>query len=208
MRKLLRGFVWLIKATLLLACIGSVYLWWHSYRSYDRITWTKYYESAREVRRYRVFVDSSDGRFVFLWVRSIAGSGPRLDSYRDWAGRAAGKSIWYHDLWNSFTDRGRWNHPSYKRFGPVIWKTETEHDPGMSGDSGQIGIAYWPLTPLLGVWPVMSLALCLHRRARIRRRRRTGHCEFCGYDLRATPSQGGALLECCPECGRGTLAMV
>src|SRR4051794_39164361 len=36
-----------------------------------------------------------------------------------------------------------------------------------------------------------------------RRRRRTarGRCAACGYDLRATPEAGGALLARCPECG-------
>lgn len=36
MRKILRNFFWIIKGTLLLACMGSVFLWWHGYRAYDR----------------------------------------------------------------------------------------------------------------------------------------------------------------------------
>lgn len=36
---------------------------------------------------------------------------------------------------------------------------------------------------------------------RSRRRNRPGLCRSCGYDLRATPQAGGALLDRCPECG-------
>ena len=36
---------------------------------------------------------------------------------------------------------------------------------------------------------------------RMRRHPRPGRCPVCGYDLRATPVEGGALLDRCPECG-------
>lgn len=39
-----------------------------------------------------------------------------------------------------------------------------------------------------------------------RRRRRLGRCLRCGYDLRAGPRHGGALLTRCPECGQETTA--
>jgi hypothetical protein len=39
------------------------------------------------------------------------------------------------------------------------------------------------------------------RLTRADRRRAQGLCPRCGYDLRATPEKGQALLDRCPECG-------
>lgn len=58
----------------------------------------------------------------------------------------------------------------------------------------------WPFTltvPLPAVW----LLAALRRRRQRRRRSEAGHCRHCGYDLRATPQEGGPLLARCPECG-------
>ena len=61
----------------------------------------------------------------------------------------------------------------------------------------------------LGVWaagsavlPVVFLASVAGQRWRRRYRWvQAGLCGQCGYDLRATPAKGGALLDRCPECG-------
>ena len=49
-----------------------------------------------------------------------------------------------------------------------------------------ITIPFWMLVLLFGIYP--AIRLIRHRR------RRSGHCPTCGYDLRATPER-------CPECG-------
>ena len=38
--------------------------------------------------------------------------------------------------------------------------------------------------------------------ARGRKRRRTGRCPRCNYDVRATPDASGPSLPTCPECGQ------
>jgi hypothetical protein len=50
---------------------------------------------------------------------------------------------------------------------------------------------FWSLALVFGVLPTWALAGALRRRLRKPRR---GHCDGCGYDLRASPDR-------CPECG-------
>jgi hypothetical protein len=53
-----------------------------------------------------------------------------------------------------------------------------------------VNVPYWFIALAVAAPPVVAV-----RRFRARRRReRRGHCEVCGYDLRATPDR-------CPECG-------
>jgi hypothetical protein len=51
-------------------------------------------------------------------------------------------------------------------------------------------VPYWSLLSVFAVVPIARLV----QRSHTRRRRRSGHCAACGYDLRATPER-------CPECG-------
>ena len=53
-----------------------------------------------------------------------------------------------------------------------------------------IGVPYWFTAATSAVAPFFWIA----RRARLRRRRNSGRCLNCGYDLRASPLR-------CPECG-------
>jgi hypothetical protein len=59
-------------------------------------------------------------------------------------------------------------------------------------------VSDWAIAMLLALAPAIWLLRALKPRPH-------GHCRHCGYDLRATPQQGGALLHRCPECGTETM---
>jgi hypothetical protein len=52
-------------------------------------------------------------------------------------------------------------------------------------------LPYWMILTIFGALPLTRVAKLL---GRVRRRRGSGHCPTCNYDLRATPDR-------CPECG-------
>ena len=71
------------------------------------------------------------------------------------------------------------------------------NDPANPGDRWILSVRPWLPTLLAAVLP----AVWVYRFRKARRARRKGLCPACGYDLRATPEGGGALLGRCPECG-------
>jgi hypothetical protein len=58
------------------------------------------------------------------------------------------------------------------------------------GQGWGLTVSYWPLALITAAAP----AVWIEKKRRSRRRRNTGLCAKCGYDLRATPER-------CPECG-------
>jgi len=96
---------------------------------------------------------------------------------------------------------------------PRNWRFWTQSDPHrllgiITWGRASYGRSEWGMSILLPYWllacgaaaagtGVLMMSRLLHRRSR----RRAGKCVRCGYDLRATPQEGGALLDRCPECG-------
>jgi hypothetical protein len=56
-----------------------------------------------------------------------------------------------------------------------------------------LNLPYWFLVGVTVILPALSLRSAI-RRSRGRRRIKSGMCQYCGYDLRASPGR-------CPECG-------
>ena len=70
-------------------------------------------------------------------------------------------------------------------------------------DGGRVQFRPLRWSVLLGA-TAAAAGFALRRIARAERREALGAaglCPTCGYDLRATPEAGGALLNRCPECG-------
>ena len=68
------------------------------------------------------------------------------------------------------------------------------HGPASTVSGSSISVEY-----ILAVWLLVIPPAIWILRTRDLGKPRPGRCEFCGYDLRATPDQ-------CPECGRAPAA--
>jgi hypothetical protein len=89
-------------------------------------------------------------------------------------------------------------------WGPFTWGVVGTAEDNADGEYLYASAPWWAIALISGTWPVASGALLIRRRLGARRRARAGHCRRCGYDLRATPEAGGAILDRCPECGADT----
>jgi predicted RNA-binding Zn-ribbon protein involved in translation (DUF1610 family) len=93
----------------------------------------------------------------------------------------------------------------FRRLGfAVISKPRKPWDPAVGDIVFGCAVPYWFLCLLAVPLPLMW-TMRLRRRRRVARRAASGLCFSCGYDLRATPDAGGAMLAICPECGAATL---
>jgi len=83
--------------------------------------------------------------------------------------------------------------PGFDALGVTYYRVLPDSQMGLSDGSFYVAIPCLYLLILLAV-PTTLTARRIIRRGIIRRRRLNGCCEYCGYDLRASPDR-------CPECG-------
>jgi hypothetical protein len=163
---------------------------------------------------------------LLVWVRSYRWcTNHRLQHF---SGSAENRTLSTYDLlWNQGSlQLGRmtlWNYPHDE----PQWQLSSESnpaDPRAGWAGGRLGVLVYTNTwtydssrnarrrtdlVKLPIWSavVMSslipgLWLSGARRRRIRQWRLTHQrCVNCGYDLRATPQEGGTVFDRCPECG-------
>jgi hypothetical protein len=92
----------------------------------------------------------------------------------------------------------------------LSWEPRTPYRPQWAGQTNRHGFRYnvysngswYAWAPLWAVGALLAAAAALLAAlGGWPRRPKAGLCPACGYDLRATPRDGGALLDRCPECG-------
>jgi len=200
MMKRLRRLLWVVKGGLVVLCLALICLRLRSYWREDWLIHAQAIESegqgAVEMRglwfgRGWVSLDFSRRSFrlpeqseQFRSKLNEMGLSPGLNH------QSLGPEP--HAL-RFFMDEGSW--------GPVVWGGENPRPSNGRWKRRYVRIRYWPMTILCGAWPVMSLMFASGRAVRRRRIVRKGLCQRCGYDVRATPDEGGELLAVCPECG-------
>ena len=142
-----------------------------------------------------------------LWVRSYW----RSDFFAVTGGQSGDESYWRRLhiqslggslVWIGAIDWGksfppedvvlRFHHESDATSGPTFRRLfwfYTYQRKGTSSYERLIFFPHWAVAVVAGLAPLVWL-----RRHLLQRRRQSGRCVTCGYDLRATPSK-------CPECG-------
>ena len=160
----------LLTALSLLVCVASAFmcLWSGPMRRFDEVVWT--------------------GTTYHLDVQS---GGARLGVEFGWSDVPRTPRPW---TWSHLKGIDGFS-PAYEPDATVLglgWRTTSRHSAWVGGSvtSSVLLVPYWQPCILAAVLPAWRGAV----RWGTRRRRQTGRCPACGYDLRASPER-------CPECG-------
>jgi len=157
-------------------CLASLALWCCGWYGQDLV--------------FRGQLNPTRTRYRLIAARHAAG---RLIVVKSTA-EAAPDEIPPNHPWVGATRRG-WTHqkippdnpfPDTFHFALLQWRTENMN-PGMTY---VVGVRLLPLAAVSAVLPLVWL----RREIRRRLQHAAGHCQTCGYDLRASPER-------CPECG-------
>jgi len=185
--RIIRGFFWMIKGTLLAIALAALVLCPWSYWRGEQITHLNFMERLDRVKEVGFAIEWADGRIgISNWSWEFSGESlsmgflqvPSKKAGWEWSVEEKPPWFWIRD----------WEHS----FGPIRWASGTFHwsDGRLSTDNAA-SFPCWLLVLLAAAWPLTSLTLLIRRRGRLAL---AGCCAKCGYDLRASPDR-------CPECG-------
>ena len=168
-------------------CLAVSALWCRSYFRYDRVV----YASTPRQTQLHLGAESVEDTIAIGYAYWRSSIGPNSAAPRS-APFPPGlvRSLYYPlppsqvNPTRRFADQ---NGFQFGGFGYFVWPI-----PGESASNYGLLVPHWFLAALsaAAAW----LCFPAHRFGE-------GLCSRCGYDLRATPEQGGALLARCPECG-------
>jgi hypothetical protein len=174
MRRRLFNFATVLSLVLL---IVATVLWVRSIRYRDLIEYT--YLPAKPYTSCEYFLQSDRGEFWFSWMQFYEPEGPAPDL--GFESRAEEITWPAHRRWPWFGSG---------------FELYYEPPPRVLGDGnlvsqGGVGCPYWFAVVILLLLP----SVYLRRRASLARRRRSGLCQHCGYNLT------GNVSGVCSECG-------
>jgi hypothetical protein len=202
MRRLLRIILWMVKGLMLLIALAALVMWPVSRGRILKVTADRFGVESK-IGEWRSFwtrcwdgrFDIGYGRRTFLDSKSI--------NWVDTVANVEGKG-W---RWNRTARQARWAPADWPNgWGPLRWDLVSRSNADGTNRYWAFAAPLWLVALVTGTWPLASITLALRRRIKRRRAAREGLCKNCGYDLRATPTAGGALLAVCPECGQKTSA--
>jgi hypothetical protein len=191
-----RFWRWLINGLTvvsLLLCLVTCLLWVRSYRKSDHVTYT-----SRVLHKYGV--DTGFGEIIaqdydLSATVDTASAGCSFDSDDvRYEGVEGGFDFWWFEMADSGTPgfiSHRWGFGFGRGWRGYMFVTSDDlRATGGAVWSHAIAMPLWFGAVLLAIAPLAKL----HSLISAARRKRSGLCRICGYDLRATPDR-------CPECG-------
>ena len=175
---MIRRLFTILSAASLVLCVAACVLWAWSYAQLTSVSWA----DAARTRSYAV-VCSRGG------VAVVVGRARPEQLVPEPGGTSA------VNLTDPFDVGDAWRQGQY---GPAWGGFGVGRQRDSAVDYRLAMVPLW-LVAATALLPPAAWAARRHRRSRIERRLAAGQCVACGYDLRATPEQGKALLGRCPD---------
>ena len=177
----------------LVFCVALVVLLARSHGRLDGVSRYPYLADRRIYRQDRLFSENG-----ILWAQFRHTTIPSDAVARRMGALAATGS--FENRWRRYSSysSGTWwpvQH-GWERLGfRARWRSEPAREIDPLGQTSELvlGLPHWFAVAVLLLVPA-ARGKVLVQACRRYRRRRTGRCTYCGYDLRATPNV-------CPECG-------
>jgi hypothetical protein len=178
----------------LILCVMVCALWGRSFFAHDNLRYGLRPRSVHEQRRGSV--QQMGGRIIVGGYRmDSTGTAALEDFVEGWDLRREAAEPWADPIrtWRP------WGQTRFG-FGTFGWDVPMTTPTGWQQRyrARAVMVPHAALVLLLAATP----AIWLMRWRRGRKRARMHLCAQCGYDLRATPSAEGPVMERCPECGR------
>lgn len=167
---------------------GFVAAWVRSHRVRDSITRTHSFESSHQSTLSALLIESEQGVASFMASHQ---SSDRF-AFARWTRGAIAVTKWNHQRTTPFPFLPTPRSSLRRRTGFGFHWDSSEYD-GDRRRALRASAPYWAIVAVLASPGFVFVPVWKRRRRRIKRRQ-SGLCESCGYDLRAS-------VDRCPECG-------